>query len=162
MKNETETRFTADWVADVKVETGGITHIPTRKVLTKSTKQIQLSKSQAVNIADSLQKGCEVRLTAFGKEAIRLYPCLDKDYKAMFVAAQSMGDFRSGTYNGIKFKIAKRHRKSERDWTPEDFRELSKKTNKERNRRIYHSVTPDTMVTCPECGFEFRVGKPMG
>ena len=96
---------------------------------------------------------CEIRLaTGDGKEAIRLYRVLTAKLDEQFIAAQTMGDFRHGINDNRKLRFT--HGKktvAKKDVERVNLDQKAKRTN----------VTPDTLVTCPACGTEFRVGKSL-
>lgn len=102
-----------------------------------------------------LRKGYEVRIPDFrGKEAIRLYPCVKNDMKTVFVAAQTMGPFRE-----ILSKKRVRAFVKGKEATKESAQLIAKEAR--RNDKRKPSVTPDLMVSCPNCGTSFRIGKQL-
>jgi len=124
-----------------------------RKVRTRGVKTIDVLDLFEETLI-YLRKGYEVRLTSqCDGEAIRLYPCLDADYKTMFVAAMTMGSFRQ-SIGDIPFRME--HCGETVDPTTECE---AKQRKAETIRETRRNVTPDTVVTCPKCGNEFRVGK---
>jgi len=148
----------AEWEAEVKVRKDGKAHAGMkRKVLTRGV--IKFKASSVLNsMMDALLAGYEVRLVdGAGDDAVRFFPCLDANYEEMFVAAQTMGNFRK-VISDIRFHLEHRGKKvNQYDYLEEKIRrqwEIEKKREK-------LAVTPDTMVTCPNCGTEFRVGRKL-
>ena len=97
-------------------------------------------------IAEKVGEGYEVQLC----ESVRFYQCLEK-FKTPFICAASMGDFRKA----VAGKTVCLTRKC-KPITPEKAVKVNEDLRKAK------MVTPDTMVTCPKCGTEFRVGKKIG
>ena len=96
MNKDNRTRIECtDWDEEVPVATWtkGCGRKPARKVLTKGVAKVELTKAQTERIAKMLGSGMEVRLAIGGEDAIRLYPCAATDFKTMFVAAETMGEF---------------------------------------------------------------------
>jgi len=145
------------WDAEVKMKCIGPNRADMRrKVRTVGTVQIDVADlfEEAKQL---LRQGYEVRLTSENDgEAIRLFPCLDANYSQMFVAAMSMGTFRT-TVADIPFRMT--HCGEEVD-VKTASEEKAKKAETIRQNRQH--VTPDTVVKCPNCGTEFRVGKTLG
>ena len=157
-----QTRYACDsWDADditVRVKKNG--HILRRKVLTKDIVCVN-SALLMQDIADALRKGNEVRIgSPENGAAIRLFPCMTADCRKMEVIAQTMGAFRDllsdkkvhVVHNGEEIgekTIAKFRR---------EMRENGLQYKANAVERAH--VTPDTVVACPRCGFEFRVGRP--
>ena len=149
-----ESRFAGtNWDAEVKCTSDGPGRsVLRRKVLTKGTKTIKCPKviNDAIRL---LRMGFEVRLGNEQGDAIRLYPCMGKDFDTMFAAAMTTGDFRN-CLNDKKAKVIRRFGKAV---TVDEAVEEGKK--KYEASKAHQAVTPDTMVKCPKCGCEFRVGK---
>ena len=127
----------------------GKNHTISRKVLTKDVEDLEAGEliAEAIRL---LKCGYEVRiLDDDGNPAIRLYPCVERDMKSMFVASQTMEDFRHSLRGK---KIAFTHNGD--DLSEEDAVDLA-----EKSKQRGDEVTPDKMVTCPKCGKHFRVGK---
>lgn len=146
-----------EWEADVTAKRNGRTNAALRrKVKTVGIKQLDVA-DLFDEVRGYLRRGYEVRLTSKNDgEAIRLYPCLDADFTQMFVAAMTMGAFRTSLAD-IRFRTS--HCGQSVD--PADER-TAKGERAERIAAARQSVTPDTVVTCPKCGTEFRVGKVLG
>lgn len=129
-----------------------------RKVLTTGEVPVLIPESLSKSIIKSLRMGREVRLDVSGYgEGIRLFPCMNRDCTQMFIAAQTMGDFRECVADK-KVKVIHCDRELSEDETAQLVRESVERH--EANRR--ENVSPDTLVTCPNCGTEFRVGKQLG
>ena len=99
----------------------------------------------------------EVRLAIGGEDAIRLYPCAATDFKTMFVAAETMGEFRHAAYRGRHLSFTSRNgrRKVEED----EIEERVSRACRTGGNRAH--VSPEKLVRCPKCGFEFKVGKSL-
>jgi len=143
----------ADWVADVRSTRRGKRADTERKVKTAGTKRMDIS-DVIDDARQYLRNGYEVRFACGERgDAIRLYPCLDANFSQMFAAAQTMGALRS-CIGDIPFRIVRRD-----GMDVEGAKEEREQAQKEAAALRKASVTPDTMVTCPACGFEFRVGR---
>ena len=138
---------------EVRVIRHGVRHSSLeRKVVTKGVKKIECTR--ALNDAIRLLRmGYEVRLANAKGEAIRLYPCLMKDLKTMFVGAMTMGEFRS-MLSDKKARLVNRGEEV-------DGESLAEEQKKRYEEAQSVRITPDTMVTCPKCGTQFRVGKKL-
>ena len=167
METINETRVVCmDWDEDVPVATwnSGRGRKPARKVITRGRARVGLTRQQSAEIVKKLASGMEVRLSIGGEDAVRLYPCADTDFKTMFVASEAMGGFRREPYLGRHLAFMTRHGArrigddeiAERVARAECGAECGADENEEREH-----VTPDTVVTCPKCGYEFRVGKKL-
>ena len=157
---DTDTRIECtNWDEDVPVSTWakGRTRKPARKVLTKGVAKVELTKGQMSRITKMLGSGMEVRLDFGGGGAIRLYPCAAADFRTMFVAADTMGEFRHAVYRGRN--LAFTSRRGRRSVGSEEIAERVGRVERARRERVH--VTPETVVACPECGFEFKVGKSL-
>ena len=158
---DTDTRVECtNWDEAVPVSTWakGRTRKPARKVLTKGVAKVKLTSGQMSNITKMLGSGMEVRLDFGGDAAIRLYPCAAPDFKTMFVAADTMGEFRHAPYRGRNLAFTSKH--GARSVSREEVEERVERVESARVERAH--VTPETVVACPKCGFEFKVGKSLG
>lgn len=135
-----------------------------RKVLTKGTTEIKITDRLYTRLCRELTAGKEVRLVWGDVPFVRFYPVVGNDLKTMKTMAQTMNPFRGNVYNGMnEFRfVTGRGRRVLAKETVEcrmaakcDERSAKRKTD---GGNRY--VTPDMMVTCPECGTEFRVGRP--
>ena len=156
----TDTRIECtNWDDEVAVATWatGRARKPARKVLTRGVAKVELTKGQMSRITKMLGSGMEVRLDFGGDGAIRLYPCAATDFKTMFVAADTMGEFRHAVYRGRTLAFTSRHGK--RAVSREEVEERVGRVEQARQERVH--VTPETVVECPKCGFEFKVGKSL-
>ena len=156
----TDTRIECtNWDEDVPVSTWakGRTRKPARKVLTKGIAKVELTRGQMSRITKMLGSGMEVRLDFGGDGAIRLYPCAAADFKTMFVAADTMGEFRHAVYSGKNLAFTSRH--GRRSVSREEVEGRVERVEQARAERVH--VTPETVATCPKCGFEFKVGKSL-
>ena len=143
------------WEATVSLSSKGSNRADMRrKVRTNGIRRIDASDiiADAMNL---LRAGFEIRLKdADGEDAIRLYPCLDADYTEMFAAAQTMGEFRHGLKD-IGFTMKRSGNYANR----EEATAARARTKALKVRR--QNVTPDTIIVCPKCGTEIRVGKTL-
>lgn len=143
------------WEATVSLSSKGSNRADMRrKVRTNGIRRIDASDIIA-DAMNQLRAGFEVRLKdAEGDDAIRLYPCLDADYTEMFAAAQTMGEFRHGLKD-IGFTMKRSGNYANR----EEATAARARTKALKVRR--QNVTPDTIIVCPKCGTEIRVGKTL-
>ena len=154
MKTDTRTRIECtDWDDEVPVATWtkGRTEMPARKVLTKGVAQVPLTKGQVSRINAMLGSGMEVRLAICGEDAVRLFPCAETDFRTMFVAANTMGEFRHAVYRGRNLSFTSRC--GARDVCREEVDERAGRVAQARRARVH--ATPETVAECPNCGFVF-------
>ena len=161
--NSNEPRYEGtDWdpVANVRLR-GRRDATPKRKVKTRGVITFACMGMMA-SVAKKLRQGYEVRLLAGMDDdtaAIRLFPCLDKECKQMFVAAQSMGAFRTVTLADKHAEVRIRGEVAT-ETEVERFKD-EHKARSEQYKASMLCVTPDTTVTCPNCNTTFRVGKQL-
>ena len=156
MDKKQETRYTGCWKVEVRSKGHG--YAPRRKVVTeKETLRYEIRDLD--DIMADLRAGHEVRLTYRDQDCIRLFPLMDTRCKGMNVIAQSMGYFRD-CLSDIKPKIIKVSRKECKEIEATDVNQMTERAHLQRAERTW--VTPDTVVACPKCGFEFRIGRPAG
>ena len=108
---DTDTRIECtNWDDEVAVATWtkGRTRKPARKVITRGVAKVELTRGQTSRITKMLGSGMEVRLDFGGDGAIRLYPCAAADFRTMFVAADTMGEFRHAVYRGRNLAFTSR------------------------------------------------------
>ena len=148
-----------NWDEEVSVATWakGRARKPARKVLTRGVAKVELTKGQMGGIMKMLGSGMEVRLDFGGEDAIRLYPCAATDFRTMFVAADTMGEFRHAVYRGKSLSFTSR--RGRRAVSREEVEERVGRVERARQERAH--VSPETVVACPRCGFEFKVGKSL-
>ena len=164
-KTTTETRIEcADW--NVAISDKGFARKLSRKVLTKGTTQIAIPDAIYERLCAELKAGNEVRFAANGEEFVRFYPVMLSDLSKMEAVAQTLIPFRASVYAGMKaFRLVTRSGKTKRDRT--DVEKMMKRkedeiaTFKANLKQLRHGVTPDVMITCPNCGYEIRVGKKL-
>ena len=157
---DTDTRIECtNWDKEVAVATWtkGRARKPARKVLTTGVAKVALTKGQMSRIAKMLGSGMEVRLGFGGEDAIRLYPCAATDFRTMFVAADTMGEFRRAAYRGRH--LAFTSRRGRRAVSRDEVEDRVGRVEQARQNRVH--VSPETVVACPKCGFEFKVGKSL-
>ncbi len=148
-----------DWEksAPVALRTHGSGYGVARKVLTNGIGHINLTNSQMENLTKMLRSGKEVRFRHDGEDLWRMYPCADVDLKTMFVATMTMGDFRRDVYKGKRLRFTSESGK--RDLKAEDVDRIMSEAAADRAEREH--VSPETVVVCPQCGYEFKVGKSL-
>ena len=156
--NANETRLEgANWDEPVvKVRRNGNMGNVKRKVLTKGVKVLNVG-AVLKQVKELLRQGYEVRLADdYGMDAVRLFPLAKPDCKSMYAAAQTMGTFRQ-CLMGKKLRV--RHGEHEIKSAEAAAMVKEAAVRKEQNdKRMW--ITPDTVVRCPKCGTEFRVGRP--
>ena len=135
-----------------------------RKVVSTGTGELRLPKKYGDSLRRMLRTGLDVHL-AFGDEAcVRFFACATEDGKRMFVAAQTMGTFRTATYDGlvVSYTSEKGARKIPKAEAMKRFA-LSKMPRAQRAEGCPERdhVTPETVVACPRCGYEFKVGRSL-
>ena len=151
-----EPRFVGDWEPTVEIKSRGpSSSTMRRKVVTKSKVFVKVDLDWVIS---GLRHGHEVVLVADPKMpdttgGIRLYPCMEKDLKHMFVAAQTVGDFRH-SISDIKANV--RYRGKEMANT--DCEQLVAEAAKRFEVAKRESACPTRVVTCPKCGYEFEIG----
>lgn len=163
MSSEKEIRLGVEnWDRDAPIRLNKGHNHSNRKIVTRgimtSRDMGKAHQLDAENVLEEIQhilrSGYEYRLLdEDGNEALRLYPCVEKDMKTVFVAAQTMGDFRHslGDKRVVPFVKGRLASKSE-------VRKMLDASDKTRNRG-YSAVTPDMTVICDGCGKVIRVGK---
>ena len=152
-----EFRVTGEWEPEVMLKRNGKAHrLLGRKVVIKGFRQIDATGviRDAISL---LRHGYEVRLTADGMgECLRLFPISSPDAKSMHVVSNAMkpltrsiSDLKvHATHDGVELN------KKEVQELVDD----AKKRGDEYCRKCI-CVTPDTMVLCPTCGTDLRIGK---
>ena len=104
-------------------------------------------------IIDYLKSGYEVRLF---NGSVRLYHCVDKEFRTMYIAAATLADSRvRGCVNDVEFDFVRRDGKHD----VQDVIDLELDHRQAKDEMVH--VSPDTVVECPKCGFQFRVGKTL-
>ena len=157
MKDKAEP--TAEWEAEVNDQSNGENRADThRKVKTNAITRYRCPSPTKVKAL--LRAGHEIRFTdEKGRDMIRIFPCLDSDYRFMSPTAQAMGEFREKTYEGIRFSLRRRGERVSVESRRKARQERTERIKAKRGNTI--CVTPDTMVECPNCGTTFRVGKTL-
>ncbi len=145
-----------DWTeaATVRVKSKGPGHLPSRKVPTTGSAHVKLTRAQVYNILRSVARGEETFIDYEGESIIRIYPHLDAD-SGMISLAETLGNFRNKMFTGLRLKLT----------SPKGKREISREEYDYRMAKVRSSrrdhVTPETLVRCPRCGKEFKVGKSL-
>ena len=164
-KTTTETRIEcSEW--NVAISNKGFARKLNRKVLTKGTTQIAIPPSIYEKLCSELKAGYEVRFAANGEEFVRFYPVMLPNLSKMEAIAMTLNSLRNSTYAGMKdFQLVTRSGKTKRERAT--VNEMIKRkedeiaTFKKSLKQLKHGVTPDVMLTCPNCGYEIRVGKKL-
>lgn len=127
-----------------------------RKVLTTGTRKIDATRLLD-DIRQLMRQGFEVRLTCNGQDALRFVPLSDRECSKIEPHAFFMGKMAK-MLGDKKLKITRNGEEvpqSDVQELVDHMREMARVKDDKR-----HYVTPDTVVTCPNCGTEFRVGRP--
>ena len=164
-----------DWDAvaeplDVSVRRNGL-KVPRRKVKVRAIVRDEWIEREAglpsggikrlvAAIAKLAQHGYEARLA----ESIRFVHMYD-DKDGLYLSPQLMKPYKDDVVKGIKFRLLF---EGSEVGSLEEVRALNAKNQvKVRGEgeeegggmREVDEVTPDPMMTCPKCGYEFRAGK---
>lgn len=127
-----------------------------RKVKTLGKARITAPDVIAAAI-EHLRHGREVELCNVRNEpCIRLYPVASKDCTKIYVASQSMTALSRCMTDKKPVVVRGRHGTPLK---PKDVENLVARQAERHGERI--CATPDTVVACPRCGYEFRVGKQL-
>lgn len=167
--HESEIRLkVTNWDKEVPVMTVARSCRPSnRKVVTKGviigaeTSRIAEDEDAAVltRILDVVRAGYEYRMIdENGEEALRFIPVVEKDMKTVSLVAQTMGSFRKAL-NDKEVKPFYRGEEVTRTKAAKIIEDEAEKGREYQRNRV--NVSPDTLVTCPKCGTEFRVGKQL-
>lgn len=157
-KNENgEPRVEGEWDAEVRIaRKKDTTHKAMRRKV-KTNKKYKIHASFA-EVKEKLRQGYEVVLADLkGNDVLRLFPCMNTDFTEMYVSAQTLGDFRHKTLEGIKWHTT--YHGSDR--SNDEVREMNDYERQANTKRKFIEVTPDTVIECPKCGTEIRVGKAL-
>ena len=156
-----EKRFACDnWdKPEIRTKRRGTDHSTLkRKVITtgKAVIPAPYTIDQAVKY---LRQGNIVELSdGSGQSFIMLVPIASADCKSILVAAKAMTPL-SQCMTDKKPVVVQGKGKSRKDVSQDEVQKLVEEQAERFEQRI--SVTPDTVVACPKCGFEFRVGKQL-
>ena len=135
-----------------------------RKVVSTGTGELRLPKKYGDSLRRMLRAGLDVHL-AFGDEAcVRFFACTTEDGRNMVVVAQTMGAFRTATYDGlvVSYTSEKGARKIAKAEAMERFaRSKAPRAQRAEGGQERDHVTPETVVACPRCGYEFKVGRSL-
>lgn len=141
----------------VKVKRQGDRRVLQRKVVTKGVRALFIGgvlKEAKV----WLRRGYEVRLCdEHERDAIRIYPLADKECKTMYPQAATMGDFRKYALVGKVLRV----KHGDREISDAETGKLVREQESRHESTNIACVTPDTVVKCPNCGIQFRVGKTL-
>lgn len=166
--HESEIRLkVTNWDTEVPVMTIKRSSQPSnRKVITKgvinSWNNPMVANDDAAvltRILDYVRAGYEYRMIdENGEEALRFIPVVEKDMKTVSLVAQTMGSFRKAL-NDKEVKPFYRGEEVTRTKAAKLIEDEAEKGREYQRNRV--NVSPDTLVTCPKCGTEFRVGKKL-
>ncbi len=141
---------------EVSIRRKGIGHAVARKVKATGIARIEAGE-QLAEAVERMLEGKEVRLTAKGADAIRLFACMNKSCTEIDAVAKTMGDLRK-CLSEVGFTLSHRGKPI----TEAEAAKMVRQVEAEREERKANMVcvTPDTVVTCPKCGFfPIRVGE---
>jgi len=145
-----------EWEADVVAKRDGRTNAALRrKVKTVGIKQLDVC-DLLEEARIYLRKGYEVRLGKDIENGVRFYPIASRDCKSLYLCAQPIGSTRN-SLDGMEVGYSRYGLELDDDEIAKEAEKCRKECDK--FKRSFISVTPDTMVTCPKCGTEIRVGK---
>ena len=108
------------------------------------------------DLVERLRSGEDVRFTLDGKEALRVFPCLDADCETMYPAAHAMGELRDCLAD-IEFEMVD---KDKSPVEPETARaEKAKRSDRIRQSReaSRRGVVPRRVIKCWNCGAENEI-----
>jgi hypothetical protein len=169
MKRKTKTTITTearikctDWNVAISNKRGYGRNL-NRKVLTKEITNIPIPAAIYEQLCAELRAGNEVRFSANGKEFVRFYPVVLADFSRMQAIAMTLTPFRDSVYGEMnEFELVTESGKKRDSAAVNEMlkrKESEIASFKENLKLLKHGVTPDVMVTCPNCGYEIRVGK---
>ena len=146
-----ETVIRGKWRATARYASNGRTNlVPRRFVNNRGIREIDDSRLER-RIIGLLRSGYEVRL--FGG-SIRLYHCVDKEFRTMYVAASTLADSRMRScVHDIAFDFVRKDGTHDR----QDVVDMEFDRRQAKDELIH--ITPDTIGECPTCGTQFRIGK---
>ena len=163
----TETRYVGEWETHIAKRGTSIT----RKVKSTGNVEYVLPAGAEESFSKLLREGKEITLcfrsrNGAAKPIVRFYAVMKTDFSGMYVSAQTLGEFRTETLEGITSKIIQREQAGDHKPHEVSAKEANgmwrgindKRRNEAREKREW--VSPDTVVECPKCGYEFRVGRP--
>ena len=144
-----------DWdnECQIKVKRSGNCGTLKRMIPTRGTVVIDATKL-LLKVKESMRQGYRVDLACEGEENVRFFPFASADCRSVLVRLQPLGSAADWLQDK---KITVKHlgEMKSRGEVDELYREARAK-----DRKAPDYVTPDTMVNCPKCGFQFRVGRP--
>ena len=144
--------------ATVRVRRNGGKQTLKRKVVTKGVKTLNLGAAMKA-AKEWLRQGYEVRIAdEHGEEAIRIYHLVSTDCRSMYPQAATMGRFRRDALAGKTVRVRHCGVAVTKEHRQELVEEQAKRHEKSAEGGLA-CVTPDTVVQCPNCGTQFRVGK---
>ena len=108
------------------------------------------------DLIERLRSGEDVRFTLGGRDALRVFPCLDADCTAMYPSAHAMGELKT-CLEDIEFEMV------DKDKSPVEP-ETARAEKAERGERIRQSreasrrgVVPRRVIKCWNCGAENEI-----
>ena len=90
--------------------------------------------------------------------AIQIKPAVDGDLKAIHIIAATLGKFKTAT-SDIKFHYSRNGKDVSKAAILREAEEVRAKAQE--RREFLKCVSPDSVVTCPQCGTSFRIGKTL-
>ncbi len=157
--NTDNARFTCDnWDPEVKIRRNGRKFSDVkRKVVTRGIVHVRAARILE-GIVKNLRKGYEVRLTDGSEnDAIRIFPIASTDCRRMYVRTQAMGELCDVLKDKQIVVTHGGEQLSQGETVQMIDEQQAKHERYEEDTKL--SVVPDLMVTCPNCGTEFRVGR---
>ena len=144
------------WKPRVKLRSKGPTRADMqRKVENTTTVRVPLDDVLA-DLVERLRSGEDVRFTLGGREALRVFPCLNADCTAMYPSAHAMGGLRDCLAD-IEFELV------DKDKSPVEP-ETARAEKVGRSERIRQSreasrrgVVPRRVIKCWNCGAENEI-----
>ena len=158
MKPKQETRVDcSNWDPVTNVKKGGNSGRIPRKLVGRGIVTISNKTTDALlrKIAENARMGIETRLAySDGKWGVRFVQMVTPDLKRIELVARVAKESQLGTCLAEKKPIIVH---CGRQIDEDEADELVNEARGKDKKRAW--VTPDTMVECPKCGFEFRVGR---
>ncbi len=127
----------------------------TRSVKMQGVAEWSIREREFLALMGNIGNMRRVRLQYDGKTLVEFEAVLDKDCRTLRTAAKVCEPLLSAPLFGKN--IAYTSEFGTKRYTKKEVAKIIR--NAKAKRR---NVTPDTVVKCPECGAEFRVGKQLG
>lgn len=152
--NDSECRAYGEWEPKIQIKRESAQHGGfSRKVVTEGDAYVTVPLE---TITKLLRQGKQVILSGRGSnDAIRLFPCLTTDLTEMFVAAQTVGDFRH-SIGDIKFSVRHRGLRASSSDCARLVADAAERHEAKKRQQLV--VCPSRHVTCPVCGADLELG----